>query len=96
MLRTSIRKHWLGASFIVGLLVMTGVFDAWLYTCGFHGCPTREAITAFHPPEGGRVLDRNGRLIGRLTLVKRVNVSITKVPRHVREAFIATEDRRFY
>jgi len=34
--------------------------------------------------------------MGRLTVIRRVNVPIEKVPRHVREAFLATEDRRFY
>ncbi len=70
-------------------------FDAWLVTCGFAGCPTRAEILAYQPPEGGRVLDRNGRLLGRLHAVNRLNVSLSSVPRHVREAFIATEDRRF-
>ncbi len=42
------------------------------------------------------MLDRNGRLLGRLTMVKRINVPIARVPEHVRQAFIATEDRRFY
>ncbi|HVJ28881.1 MAG TPA: PBP1A family penicillin-binding protein, partial [Gammaproteobacteria bacterium] len=37
-----------------------------------------------------------GRLMGRLTVIRRVNVPLEKVPRHVREAFLATEDRRFY
>ena len=48
------------------------------------------------PPEGGRVLDRSGQLLGRLRLVKRVNVPLARVPEHVQQAFVATEDRRFY
>ncbi|MBK6457946.1 MAG: PBP1A family penicillin-binding protein [Gemmatimonadetes bacterium] len=94
-LGADLRRHW-RASLVVGTLVVGAVvFDAWVYSCGFNGCPTPAAIKAFQPPEGGRVLDRNGRLIGRLTLVKRVNVPLTRVPEHVRQAFIATEDRRF-
>jgi len=34
--------------------------------------------------------------MGRLTVIRRVNVPLERVPRHVREAFLATEDRRFY
>ena len=41
------------------------------------------------------MLDRGGRLIGRLSVIKRVNVPLSRVPVHVRHAFIATEDRRF-
>lgn len=71
-------------------------FDAWLVTCGFYGCPSPEEIRAFHPSEGGNVYDRNNRLLGHLENVRRVNIPIASVPKHVRDAFIATEDRRFY
>ena len=69
---------------------------AWVATCGFHGCPTTSEIQAFRPSEGSRVLDRNGKPLGRLTYVRRVNVPVARVPKSVRAAFIATEDRRFY
>ncbi|MEO6446048.1 MAG: PBP1A family penicillin-binding protein [Gemmatimonadaceae bacterium] len=96
LLRQSVRRHWIASTLVAALLVGAGVFDAWLFTCGFNGCPTPKAIISFQPPEGGKIFDRNHRLISRLSLVKRINVPIAKVPRHVREAFIATEDRRFY
>jgi penicillin-binding protein 1A len=77
---------------VVGIIT----FDAWLGTCGFYGCPSDAEIRAFQPSEGGRVLDRNGRVIGRLAVVRRVNVPIDSVPKFVQAAFIATEDKRFY
>ena len=42
------------------------------------------------------MLDRAGEAIGRLEYVRRDNVPLSRVPRHVRAAFIAVEDRRFY
>ena len=42
------------------------------------------------------MLDRNGAPLGRLTYVRRINVPLKRMPRHVRAAFIAAEDRRFY
>lgn len=72
------------------------VFDAWLGTCGFDGCPSRAEVRAYRPNEGGRVLDRSGRLIGHLAFVRRINVPLSRVPTYVRDAFVATEDRRFY
>ncbi|HET7468876.1 MAG TPA: transglycosylase domain-containing protein, partial [Gemmatimonadales bacterium] len=42
------------------------------------------------------MLDRAGVPLGRLAYVRRVNVPLARVPRHVRAAFIAVEDRRFY
>src|SRR5206468_12949938 len=40
--------------------------------------------------------DRNQKLLGHLENIRRVNVSVTVVPKFVRQAFVATEDRRFY
>jgi penicillin-binding protein 1A len=94
--RVWMRERW--KSLLALALAVAGVltFDAWLATCGFDGCPSGARIRAFRPNEGSRVFDRSGRLVGRLTYVKRINVPLATVPRHVRQAFIATEDRRFY
>ena len=82
----------------LALLLLSGlvVFDAWLGTCGFAWCPSRAEVRAYRPDEGGRILDRTGLLIGHLAAVRRIDVPINRVPKHVRDAFIATEDRRFY
>jgi penicillin-binding protein 1A len=94
--RKWLRRHWpwLSLLFISGVGV--GVFDGWLASCGFDACPTPAEIRAFHPSEGGRILDNNGKFIGHLAVVRRVNVPLAGVPLHVRQAFVATEDRRFY
>jgi 1A family penicillin-binding protein len=76
---------------VLALLTVT-----YMRTCGFAGCPSTAELQAFRPSEGSRILDRNGVQIGRLTHVRRVNVPLSRVPRHVRAAFIAVEDRRFY
>ncbi len=86
-----------------GVVVLLGaaltgsiVFDSWLATCGFAGCPSRAEIRAYRPDQGGRILDGAGRVIGHLAFVRRINVPLSRVPDRVRDAFIATEDRRFY
>src|SRR6476620_11330259 len=104
-----ILKHWAGwASFRAGLrqnwrLILAGSAIAllllsftWAETCGFAGCPSAASIQAFRPSEGRRVLDRSGRPLGRLSYIRRINVPLSRVPRQVRAAFIAVEDRRFY
>jgi 1A family penicillin-binding protein len=68
----------------------------WLATCGFDRCPSPREIQTFQPDQGGRILDRYNRVMGRLETVRRLNVPLTSVPEFVRQAFIATEDRRFY
>ena len=72
------------------------VTDVWLGTCGFDGCPTPRDIQSFQPDQGGVILDRYNRPMGRLETVRRVNVPLKQVPEFVQQAFIATEDRRFY
>ncbi len=94
--RIWMRRQW-GGLLALGLLVAgVAAGDAWLLTCGFGRCPTAADIRAFHPTEGGRIVDRNRAPMGRLRLVRRVNVPLADVPLHVRQAFLATEDRRFY
>jgi membrane peptidoglycan carboxypeptidase len=94
-LGTLLRRHWIGLSLLASAIAGVFVFDAWLATCGFDRCPSPSEIRAFHPSEGGRIVDQYGRLIGRLAIVRRVNVQLREVPQHVQQAFIATEDRRF-
>jgi len=94
--RVWIRRHWPWLSLLVLACAAVITFDVWLGTCGFYGCPSPAEIRAFHPSEGGNVYDRNDRLIGHLENIRRVNVSIAMVPKQVRDAFVATEDRRFY
>src|SRR5438552_2587558 len=78
------------------LLLIVIAAGGWTVTCGFDGCPSPADILTFRPSQGGRVLDRGGAPLGRLTYVRRVNVPLGRVPKHVRAAFIAVEDRRFF
>jgi len=94
--RRWMRRHWRLTTLLASSLAFLLAFDTWLASCGFDGCPSAKEIRAYSPPEGGRVLDRFGKSMGRLNYVRRVNVPLSAVPKHVRQAFIATEDRRFY
>ncbi len=90
------RRRWRSLT-ALGLACLGMVaFDGWLGTCGFIGCPSRSEIRAFRPGEGGRIVDQNDRYLGRIAIVRRVNVPLTDIPPFVRQAFLATEDRRFY
>ncbi len=95
-LRQWMRRHWCLTSVLASTFAFLFVFDTWLVTCGFDGCPSAKTIREYRPPEGGRVLDRYGKSMGRLNYVRRVNVPLSAVPKHVQQAFIATEDRRFF
>ncbi|MEO8227355.1 MAG: PBP1A family penicillin-binding protein [Gemmatimonadota bacterium] len=94
------RDHWLRRRWPLvagGLVVLcVALLYGWGATCGFAGCPSTASIQAFRPTEGSRVLDRSGVTLGRLTYVRRINVPLDRIPKQVRAAFIAVEDRRFY
>jgi 1A family penicillin-binding protein len=94
--RRWLRRHWPSLTLLAIACLGAILFDVWLGTCGFDRCPSPSEIRAFHPSEGGNVYDRNDKLIGHLENIRRVNVSISAVPPLVRDAFIATEDKRFY
>ncbi|MFL5561790.1 MAG: penicillin-binding protein 1A [Gemmatimonadaceae bacterium] len=94
--RTWLRRQWPGITALGLAIVVIFTTDAWLGSCGFQGCPTSDEIRSFRPAEGGRIVDRNGAALARLSPVHRVNVPLAKIPAHVRAAFVATEDRRFY
>jgi penicillin-binding protein 1A len=94
--RKWIRESARGLGAVAVAVALVILLDAWLASCGFRGCPTGEEIRSFRPAEGGRIVDRNGALLGRVTPIRRVNVPLAKIPAPVRDAFIATEDRRFY
>jgi 1A family penicillin-binding protein len=97
--RIDIRRHplrWMAAGTLTLALFTALSAVAWMRTCGFQGCPSLSAIQAFRPSEGSRVLDRTGVPLGRLTYVRRINLPLARIPKQVRAAFIATEDRRFY
>ncbi|MBA3318949.1 MAG: PBP1A family penicillin-binding protein [Gemmatimonadales bacterium] len=89
-------RHRVFAGVVIALLLLSGGATLWMATCGLARCPSAEQLRGFRPSEGSRVLDRNGAPLGRLASVRRLNVSLERVPRHVRAAFIAAEDRRFY
>jgi penicillin-binding protein 1A len=93
--RRWLRRHWFRAAVLGSTLGGMLIFDAWLLSCGFDACPSAADIRAYKSPEGSRVLDRRDESFGRLTAVRRINVPLKVVPEHVRNAFIATEDRRF-
>jgi 1A family penicillin-binding protein len=94
--RAWMRARWRSLTALGVACVGMVLFDAWLGTCGFEGCPSRSEIRAFRPGEGGRIVDQSDRYLGRVAVVRRVNVPLAEIPAHVRAAFLATEDRRFY
>src|SRR4029079_16673816 len=64
--------------------------------CGLDGCPNVDRLRAYQPGKASRLLDRHGRVLADLRPVKAAPAPLRLIPKHVRAAFLAVEDQRFY
>ena len=58
--------------------------------------PSLERLETFDPAMLSTLYDRNGEVIGEFYIQKRVFVDIEDMPNHLKNAAIASEDKRFY
>src|SRR5690606_22015684 len=59
-------------------------------------CPTIEEFLAYEPPEATRLFAADGSRLADLSPERRTVVPLEAIPAHVRDGFIAVEDRRFH
>ena len=58
--------------------------------------PALYDVQNYHPPGVTRFFARDGRLIAEMTTERRIVVPLEQMPRALLEAFLATEDQRFF
>jgi penicillin-binding protein 1A len=81
------------------LLVSLGVgllFSAWLLVCRGGQCPAIEILDEYVPNQTSKLYAVDGRFIAELGIERRTLVTLEEIPRVVKDAFIVTEDKRFY
>jgi penicillin-binding protein 1A len=83
---------------IVSLLVAAGVAVAalWAFTILPRTLPSVTALESFQPLVGTKIYDDNDELITELHVERRIFVPLAHIPQTLRDAVIATEDKRFY
>ena len=85
------------AKIVVSIAVLLLVAGVVLWErCGIKGCPDVEQLAGYMPDRASVVLDHNGQEIGKLFLTRRVVTRLDSLPKHVPDAFIAMEDKRFW
>jgi penicillin-binding protein 1A len=95
-------RRWLRLLLIVAgigsLLVASGVAVAalWAFTILPRTLPSVTALETFQPLVGTKVYDDNDELITELHVERRIFVPLAHIPQSLRDAVIATEDKRFY
>jgi penicillin-binding protein 1A len=83
---------------ILGLLLgaAVGMAALWAFTILPRSLPSVTALENFEPVLGSKVYDDNDELLTEFHAERRIFVPLTQVPQVLRDAVVATEDRRFY
>ncbi len=100
----TIPRSWLhghGRTLLMGTLgVLTlglsVLLAAWLTVCRSNACPSLDALGEYDPAQASKVYAADGRLITDLGLERRTVVPLNEISPAVIQAFLATEDKRFY
>src|SRR5213596_1392567 len=96
------RRRWLRIILMlvgIGSLILAsaaGVAALWAFTILPHSLPSVAALETFQPIQGTKVYDDNDELLTDLHVERRIFVPLAQIPQVLRDAIIATEDRRFY
>jgi penicillin-binding protein 1A len=91
-------RHALIGVGVLTLLVVSAVGAAalWVFTILPRSLPAVTALESFQPIQGTKIYDDNDELVTELHVERRIFVPLAQIPPTLREAVIATEDRRFY
>jgi penicillin-binding protein 1A len=94
--------RWLRVTLIAigGLTLLAstavGVAALWAFTILPHSLPSVTALETLQPIQGSRIYDDNDELLTELHVERRIFVPLVQIPQTLRDAILATEDRRFY
>jgi len=72
------------------------LYASWALICRGNQCPTIEALAEYTPNQTSKLYAIDGRFIAELGLERRTLVKFDEIPDVVKDAFISTEDKRFY
>jgi penicillin-binding protein 1A len=82
------------------LLIAAAVSSVFAFTtyqrCGLTGCPNVQRLVAYQPGGATILVDRNGKRFADLAPIRYQVVPIKTLPKHIPDAFLAVEDKRFY
>jgi penicillin-binding protein 1A len=67
-----------------------------VYSGFFGSLPDKKALIAINNEEASLVISSDSIIIGRFFAENRTNISNAEIPSHLRNALIATEDKRFF
>lgn len=77
-------------------LAMGATFASWALVCRGGACPSAAVLDDYTPHQTSKLYAADGRFLAEIGLERRTLVKIGDIPQVVRDAFVITEDRRFY
>ncbi|MEO5817427.1 MAG: PBP1A family penicillin-binding protein [Gemmatimonadaceae bacterium] len=80
-----------GTAFVLGF-----GYSAWALVCRAGACPSVDVLDEYQPRQTSKLFAADGRFIAELGLERRTLLKIDQIPPMLRNAFIQTEDKRFY
>jgi penicillin-binding protein 1A len=92
---TLVRAVLLALTFLTALGVGT-LYSSWALICRGNQCPSIEILAEYTPHQTSKLYAIDGRFISELGLERRTLVKIDEIPKIVQDAFVSTEDKRFY
>jgi penicillin-binding protein 1A len=95
-------RRWVRRS-LIGLGVLTflvgsgvGIAALWAFAILPRSLPPVSALETFQPIQGSKIYDDNDELLTELHVERRIFMPLSRIPKSLKDAIIATEDRRFY
>lgn len=71
-------------------------YGSWATICNAGRCPSVEVLDDYTPSQTSKLYAVDGRFIAEIGHERRTVVALADIPQMVRDAFVATEDKRFY
>src|SRR3954467_2273986 len=78
------------------MLFAGGAFTAWALVCRGGACPSIATLDEFTPRQTSKLYAADGRFIAEIGLERRTLATLKEIPNSVKDAFVITEDKRFY
>src|SRR3954464_3602621 len=90
-----VRGLAVGFAFLSAFVIGLG-FSGWALVCRAGACPSVDVLDQYQPRQTSKLYAADGRFISELGLERRTLLKIDQIPPLVRNAFVMTEDKRFY
>jgi penicillin-binding protein 1A len=82
--------------FLSSILLLCALLFFLVYSGVFGPLPDKKALKAINNEEASLVISSDSVIIGRFFAENRTNISNAEIPDHLKNALIATEDKRFF